>query len=539
MDPDSKYKIQEKEIISLRLCLNESESDENDRTKSLITHNEAFDIPTISSESEEGSLIEFFVICLSLFMRYNNGTNNCILLNKSNNTILNEFCDILFNKYETLSEEQIEKIIYLKFLNQIYARNFENLNKHRQNAHVSNKMPSNTLFFEQFSLISKSFQNQKHIRLRKHLVIICIDYFYNYSLCTNFLISQNSGAKLSTKFSNYSTSNSNLSFNSLCVILEKTFNFIINNMLLLDDIESARADEKTRQNIKRVDLLWKKLNDVLTEMKLYKNNHHHVQTCLRSKHSSQSCKSSINEIGSKHNDISFVDNHSCIFAQIAKNLFTVLIENSAPNSNFISTNRYESSTFFCSIKFKRLYGLIQKLGICTCVPLKEFVDLQKHSNKILDIQNKSIRIENYYFSELVCSEVVFEYFFLLINEENESSFKSDDLEDAPRSIKNLNTRRKSVFLPLLVEQQLIKGGESEKNILFNLENDEPNTDLFKNFNEIILRLDEKSVLVSKYLSTFLTKYAKFVPINVATKNKILNSRLPDDVLNDILDDSGK
>jgi len=171
--------------------------------------------------------------------------------------------------------------------------------------------------------------------------------------------------------------------------------------------------------------------------------------------------------------------------------------------------------------------------------LSEFVDYQVYSNKMLDVQNKSIKIENYYFNETVCSEVIFEYLFLLINEENESLNKNDDSEDSPRISKSFNSRRKSVFLPLLLEQQLVKSNEEEKFTLLNLENDEPSMNLFRTFNGILLGLDEKSVLLAKYLSGILSKYAKFVPINICTKNKVLQSRISDDYVNETSHDSCK
>ena len=109
-------------------------------------------------------------------------------------------------------------------------------------------------------------------------------------------------------------------------------------------------------------------------------------------------------------------------------------------------------------------------------------------------------------------------------------------DDTPRNNININSKRKSVFLPLLIEQNLVKSSEND-NIMLGLENDEINKNLFKAFSEIIFKLDEKSVLLCKFLSNILSKYSKFVPINIGTKNKILNSRITDDDPNEASNDS--
>ena len=343
----------------------------------------------------------------------------------------------------------------------------------------------------------------------------------------------------------YSTSNSHFAFTSLCSILEKTYAFMFDNLLLLDDVaENAHLSEKNRHYSQKIDLYWKKLSDVLVEIKLYKNNHQHVQTCLRSKHTSHSCKANINEIGSKHNDISLLSDKecSCLFAQLIKCLFKVLLENVTPNANFISTSRFETNTSLLSLRLKRLYGLMEKLGVCTCVRLNDFIVCQKYTNKMLDLStaaSSTIKIENYYFSELLCSSIVFEYLFLLSNDDSRTE-ESGTSGGEIRLSKNVHAKRKSVFSPLLVDELLVKNStESDKHILQSLENDEPNTHLFKNFHEILIAYDEKSVLLCKYLSYVLRKYSKFVPINICTKNKVLNSRMVDEEPNEASNEACK
>ena len=192
MGHNSKYKVQHAEQLFSRLNL----FDEDESAEKFKLFTPEYSYLNEAPDTSNGNLFDFYFICLNMFMRYNNGTNNCILLNKTNNTILNEFCDILFGKCESSSsssaqDKNVEQIIYLKFLNQIFTTNFENLNKHKQNTSIATQLPSNTLFFAQFSLISSGlFGGEKQTFLSKYFLKICINYLYNYAVCTNFILPQ-------------------------------------------------------------------------------------------------------------------------------------------------------------------------------------------------------------------------------------------------------------------------------------------------------------------------------------------------------------
>ena len=62
------------------------------------THESRFSLKIPVSGSRKEKLFYFALICFDLFIRFNDGTNNCVLTSNSSSFVLNEFCDKLFNK---------------------------------------------------------------------------------------------------------------------------------------------------------------------------------------------------------------------------------------------------------------------------------------------------------------------------------------------------------------------------------------------------------------------------------------------------------
>lgn len=125
---------------------------------------------SIRLPEKQGSLFYLIQICLNLYIRFNDGTNNSILT--STNSIFIQFCQILFNNFSKC--DQI-KLVYLKFLEKIFKINFENLSKKTplpQN--VSNKF-----FLENFNIIETKIQTSQENKL--FYLKIIINYLYECS----------------------------------------------------------------------------------------------------------------------------------------------------------------------------------------------------------------------------------------------------------------------------------------------------------------------------------------------------------------------
>ncbi len=70
-------------------------------TEPNTAHRNKFSLRLGSPRSRAEGLCYFSVVCLDLFIRFNDGSSNSVLVSnaKSNSWfVLNEFCDVLFNK---------------------------------------------------------------------------------------------------------------------------------------------------------------------------------------------------------------------------------------------------------------------------------------------------------------------------------------------------------------------------------------------------------------------------------------------------------
>ncbi len=77
-------------------------------------------------------LAYFSVICLELFLRFNDGVNNSVLTadkHSNNNSVfvLNEFTEVLFNKAADGRISKHLQVVYVKFLSKLLVLNFKNL----------------------------------------------------------------------------------------------------------------------------------------------------------------------------------------------------------------------------------------------------------------------------------------------------------------------------------------------------------------------------------------------------------------------------
>lgn len=102
----------------------ESKFNFSDDLANINDHSLLFNLSTemVQFPNESGSLFHFIIICLNLYIRFNDGTNNNILY--SRNKILVKFCEILFDK-----NNQFLKLIYLKFLKKLFKLNFDSMLK--------------------------------------------------------------------------------------------------------------------------------------------------------------------------------------------------------------------------------------------------------------------------------------------------------------------------------------------------------------------------------------------------------------------------
>lgn len=142
------------------------------------------------------------------------------------------------------------------------------------------------------------------------------------------------------------TPQANLAFENLLNLLNTTGEFLINNLV------SGYNN----------DIYWKKLTDVLVEMRSFKNSYEHSQTCLRSKHATTpACRQHLLELDSKHNDLTNDSSSGkCIFAKLNLTIMTTL-------------SQADTRTRQDWIK------LLSKFGLCTCLDLDTLLNNTTHS----------------------------------------------------------------------------------------------------------------------------------------------------------------
>ena len=395
---------------------------------------------------DKGSLFVFTLICLDLLVKFNDGNANSFLVpsikpdnKRSKMSILNELCTILFQT--KLPDNSQLKIIYLKFLIKLFDLNFKNLIK--QNLPNSLKAVSNAIFLCQFNII----QSSKEITILSNLLRLTIEYIYNFALSC--------GLVTNSRSKNTTTPNI-ASFTAVLSLLEPTASFIIAHLHLTTDG------------------LYTKVIDIIVEIKSFKNYQEHSQICLRGKHSHLTCKTSLIEINTKHNDVTNLSGH-CLFSKIIKLLF----------HGYHEFNINHMHNKMNKIKF---IDIINKFGVCTCVDLNELLDMFRLK-------------ETYVYSDDLCTSFC-DYIYITCT-------TNDDTHRVPTSPTGLelkkpsriNSQRRSTFFPLLVEESLI----SQSVINFK------NNDVFKLCFTIIRSRNEKSLLLCRYLSSSLVKFNKFLP----------------------------
>ncbi len=190
-------------------------------------------------------------------------------------------------------------------------------------------------------------------------------------------------------------------------------------------------------------------------------------------------------------------------------------------------------------KRNRIRHLIERFGICTCIDLQGLFAMQElnkskqtdttlsHTARSTQTQKKfNEYFKKYYYNYDICS-IISDYLFqislsndeignLILNDQTDNENDTNDkfkMEDklrmrrstlAGKIILNQQNRR-STFFPLLLEESL----KNSKNSL-NLSIDNESSILFENSFSIITVLNEKSVLLSKYLASGLLKYSKVI-----------------------------
>ena len=207
-----------------------------------------------------GSLIYYLIICLELYLQYNDGTNNSPLQN--NNTILTGLANALFNKYDSSMSpsHHLVQSIYLKFLGKLFKLNFANLIKKNIKQLINTSSGSgnltltriNNLFIKQFAIVEKTIT----LEMNKLLFLkICINYLYDYSLYTNFIsTSEIDGSSIASNATLFNlNSQACLAFEGLLNLFDVIQEFVFQNMLLLDYeepwIENSSDESKLSDEI--------------------------------------------------------------------------------------------------------------------------------------------------------------------------------------------------------------------------------------------------------------------------------------------------
>jgi hypothetical protein len=132
--------------------------------------------------------------------------------------------------------------------------------------------------------------------------------------------------------------------------------------------------------------------------------------------------------------------------------------------------------------------------------------------------NETSPITSYYFSPPICS-IVFDYLFLMANYSS-SKLSGSNGGTSPLAAKmattNKMTKRRSIFFPLLVDESLDKCvmdslviSDSQK---LAPDKEPCSSDLFKQLFELITQqVDDRAILVTRYLASSLGKCANYLP----------------------------
>lgn len=226
-------------------------------------------------------------------------------------------------------------------------------------------------------------------------------------------------------------------------------------------------------------------------MSLFHLSHEHAQNCFRTKHTSQLCRNDLVEIGNRHNDITNLSSSSeCLFKQLDKNMLQLLLKLSQSSS---STARQKSA----------LSSLIERFGICSCMSLETLVET---------LSDKT----DYYFSHLI-APTVFDYLFLSI--EVPATAATTAAAEEHVVVNTHANKRKSIFFPLLVDQSLVSpSGESNSAAGSNSSSAASieasyNKSLVKRLAEMLEALDERGLMLSKYLVHTLKHFSRFIKVS--------------------------
>lgn len=228
------------------------------------------------------------------------------------------------------------------------------------------------------------------------------------------------------------------------------------------------------------------------------------------------------EIGCRHNNISLLDN-------------TSTLSTSSQSSSSRQNEQVNNKCFFTTIAIRALHlllklpgtalrkkfaltSLLDKLGICSCMSFDSLVDTL-------------VGRDQFYFSHLIAS-VVFEYVFMSIELGSASgatsatttSTTSAGLNSSETTTNNNNSqasKRKSIFFPLLVDQSLVNVAESGSSSSSGGNAGTSASSIEASYNKALLKriadllepLDERALLVSKYLVHSLKHFTRFIRVN--------------------------
>lgn len=170
----------------------------------------------------------------------------------------------------------------------------------------------------------------------------------------------------------------------------------------------------------------------------------------------------------------------CILAKIGHKMIRLLVELTDP--------RHKSA----------LIKVIDKLGVCSCVSFDALLETLVSRDK-------------FYFNNSIAS-TVFEFLFMLI----ETTPASGPVSSRDDSL-GPSSKRKSIFLPLLVNQSLVSAPGSSAAASsgpgsVNISEAGYNRSLIKRISEILEALDERALLVSRYLVHSLKHYTRFIKV---------------------------
>lgn len=229
------------------------------------------------------------------------------------------------------------------------------------------------------------------------------------------------------------------------------------------------------------------------------------------------------EIGCRHNNISLLDNTS-----------TLSTSSQSPSSR--QNEEANNKCFFATIATHALHlllklpgtalrkkfaltSLLDKLGICSCMSFDSLIDTL-------------VGRDQFYFSHLIAS-VVFEYVFMSIELGSAGGATGASSTSTTTTSAGLNSetttnnnnsqanKRKSIFFPLLVDQSLVNVAESGSSSSSGVNAGASASSIEASYNKALLKriadllepLDERALLVSKYLVHSLKHFTRFIRVN--------------------------